>query len=331
MKKNRFSYGIYLMVLVLLSSLLIGCFNSGKADLDVQSQKNKSQSSQLQNDSSESLDKEGNSEADLLQGNDSNLKQDGVDSESHVDAEADSESRDEDPMIEFEVKQGMYLTEILTDLVKAGWGESVETVLEHLEQMDREKYLIWGQIQNTEERAFAAEGYIAPGQYVWAEDSSLEEVLDILLGSWDELLTEDILKQAKQQGYSMDEILIMASIVEWESSFDPNNVVKPNVAAVVRNRIESETPLQMDVTIFYLQESLQPYRDPGQYEVYYDTYIRDGLPAGPIGSPSMDSIRAVLDPADTDDLFFVYDEAGNYYFAEDYEQHLFNCELAGIY
>ncbi len=331
MKKNRFSYGFYVLILVLLSSMFIGCSDSIEADLEVQSQENKSQSSQLQNGSSESLDKEGNAEADLVQGNDSNLKQDEADSESHVDAEENSKIRDESQRVEFEVKQGMYLTEILTNLVKAGWGESVENVLEHLEQMNREKYLIWSQIQNTGERAFLAEGYIAPGQYVWTEDSSLEEVLDILLGSWDELLTEDILEQAKQQGYSMDEILIMASIVEWESSFDPSHVVKPNVAAVVRNRIESETPLQMDVTIFYLQESLQPYRDPGQYEGYYDTYIRDGLPAGPIGSPSMDSIRAVLDPADTEDLFFVYDEAGNYYFAEDYEQHLINCELAGIY
>ena len=103
------------------------------------------------------------------------------------------------------------------------------------------------------------------------------------------------------------------------------------MAAVVRNRVESETPLQMDVTIFYLQDSLEPYRDPMEYEEFYDTYIKDGLPAGPIGSPSMESIQAVLEPADTEDLFFVYDEEGNYYFAKDYDQHLINCELAGIY
>ena len=67
------------------------------------------------------------------------------------------------------------------------------------------------------------------------------------------------------------------------------------------------------------------------FEEAYDTYIRETLPAVPIGSPSMDSIAAVLRPADTQDLFFVYDEEGNYYFAEDYDQHLINCQLAGIY
>ena len=206
-----------------------------------------------------------------------------------------------------------------------------ETILEQIAQMDGDEFLYWNQIQNVEERAFLAEGYIAPGVYEWKENAELDEVLRLLLHSWDESISEELQQQAAEQGYSMDEILIMASIVEWESSFDPQNVVKPNVAAVVRNRIESATPLQMDVTIFYLQESLYPYRDPEQFQVYYDTYIRDGLPAGPIGSPSMDSIQAVLNPAETEDLFFVYDEEGNYYFAEDYEQHLNNCVLAGIY
>ena len=323
MKKNQFSYGIYVLVLVLLCSLLSGCFGNETADLKVQSQESTIQDTTSQDiTSQESMDQ-------VVQS--SQLQNNASESSCKESQETEEQLQEESGSVKFEVQPGMYLTEILTALVDAGWGESVEYILEQLEQMDRKPFAYWNQIPNAEERAFAAEGYIAPGLYEWKEDATLQEVLTKLLGSWDGLLTAEMQQQAESQGYSVDEILIMASIVEWESSFDPYNVVKPNVAAVVRNRIESETPLQMDVTIFYLQDSLEPYRSPQQYEVYYDTYIRDGLPAGPIGSPSMDSIRAVLAPADTADLFFVYDDVGNYYFAEDYDQHLINCELAGIY
>ena len=245
----------------------------------------------------------------------------------------DKQLQEEVLKVKFEVRPGAYLLEILQDLVDLGWGESSMELLQMLEakQQNMEKYELWSRIPNLEERAFAAEGYIAPGIYEWEETSSIDEVLDILLISWDRFITEEMIHQAMLQGYTMDEVLIMASIVEWESSFDPYNIVKKEVAAVVRNRIESETPLQMDVTIFYLQEALEPYKDPQLYEEAYDTYIRSTLPAGPIGSPSLDSIVAVLMPADTQDLFFVYDEEGNYYFAEDYDQHLINCDLAGIY
>lgn len=331
MKKNQFSYGIYLLVLVLLCSMLSGCFGSKDADSKIQAQESTSLSSQLQNEAFESFDEASQDTDNRQQEDDYKEETDEIDNESNVGFNADLDSAESVSKVIFEVEPGMYLTEILSDLVKAGWGESTEDVLKHLEQMDRGQFLYWSQIQNVEERAFAAEGYIAPGQYEWKEDASVEEVMNALLGSWDELLTEEIRQQAESQGYSVDEILIMASIVEWESSFAPDHGVKPNVAAVVRNRVESETPLQMDVTIFYLQESLYPYRDPQQYEMFYDTYIKSNLPAGPIGSPSMESIQAVLAPADTKDLFFVYDESGNYYFAEDYDQHLINCDLAGIY
>lgn len=313
MKKNRFSYGIYALILVLLCSLLNGCLARTENDSKADDLESTLQESQMWNDVGE---------------NDAESSQ-----ESKVQLQEEEASLEEEKasMVEFVVQPGSYLTEILTDLVNAGWGEDVENVLDHLEQMDRGQFKHWSQIENADERAFAAEGYIAPGRYEWSEGATLEEVLTILLSSWGELITEEIGRQAENQGYSVDEILIMASIVEWESSFAPDHSVKPNVAAVVRNRVESETPLQMDVTIFYLQDSLEPYRDPMEYEEFYDTYIKDGLPAGPIGSPSMESIQAVLEPADTEDLFFVYDEEGNYYFAKDYDQHLINCELAGIY
>ena len=312
MKKNQLGYGICLVVLVLLYGLLMACQSQEETGDNVVPQ-----SSTMQNTREES----------------SEASQSNV--EESVEEENNSEVQQQESvrMVSFEVRPGAYLQEILQDLVDLGWGASCTELLQMLEikQQNVAEDELWSLIPNPEERAFAAEGYIAPGSYEWEETASIDEVLDILLTSWDRSLTGEMIHHAYLQGYSVDEILIMASIVEWESSFDPYNIVKDEVAAVVRNRIESETPLQMDVTVFYLQEALEPYRDPQLYEEAYDTYIRSTLPAGPIGSPSLDSIVAVLTPADTQDLFFVYDEEGNYYFAEDYDQHLVNCQLAGIY
>ena len=312
MKKNQLGYGICLVVLVLLYGLLMACQSQEETGDNVVPQ-----SSTMQNTREES------SEASQ-----SNVEE-SVEEENNLEVQQQESVR----MVSFEVRPGAYLQEILQDLVDLGWGESCTELLQMLDikQQNVAEDELWSLIPNPEERAFAAEGYIAPGSYEWEETASTDEVLDILLTSWDRSLTGEMIHQAYLQGYSVDEILIMASIVEWESSFDPYNIVKDEVAAVVRNRIESETPLQMDVTVFYLQEALEPYRDPQLYEEAYDTYIRSTLPAGPIGSPSLDSIVAVLTPADTQDLFFVYDEEGNYYFAEDYDQHLVNCQLAGIY
>ncbi len=313
MKKTQFNYGIYLAVLILLYGLLVGC------QMKTQNEVTEDQSSKLPTDSANSIVEES-------QETGSESQTDNIQTDESVVAETTETS-----VVEFTVEPGACLIEILDDLAEAGWGETAATLLLKLEQEDAAAYQYWSQVENIEERAFQAEGYIAPGVYEWEQTASTEEVLKKLLSSWDEIFTDEMVDMAKKQGYTVDEVLIMASIVEWESSYDPYNIVKPKVAAVIRNRIESDTALQMDVTIFYLQESLEPYRDPQQYESFYDTYIRSTLPAGPIGSPSIDSIQAVLKPADTNDLFFVYDEDGNYYFAEDYEQHLINCDLAGIY
>ena len=313
MKKTQFCYSIYCVILLLLYSLLTGCQRAEITDLE-----SNSQSSLQQIDSENSLVE-------------SSQEKDGIPKTESVQRDESQVEKIAVPVLEFEVKPGAHLTEILDDLVTAGWGDSVDALLIKLDQMDRSQYQLWNQIENPKERAFAAEGYIAPGVYEWEETATVDEVLEKLMSSWDEVLTDKMLNQANQQGYTVDEVLIMASIVEWESSFDPHNIVKPNVAAVVRNRIESGSALQMDVTVLYLQEALEPYRNPEQYESFYDTYIRSTLPAGPIGSPSIASIQAVLNPADTADQFFVYDEEGNYYFAKDYDQHLMNCDLAGIY
>ena len=224
------------------------------------------------------------------------------------------------------VAEGSYFITILEDLSEAGIIESPEAGLRMMEELPLAEFPLLSGIQNLEDRAFLAEGYIAPGSYTLPLEDP-QKALKTLLHSYEAFWTEEMIQQAKDQGYTVDEIMIMASIVEFESSKDPTGEVKPQVAAVVRNRVEMPMALEMDVTVFYLEEALEPYRDPEDYSAVYDTYETADLPAGPIDSPSEASILAVLSPAETEDLFFIYDAEGNYYFAADYETHLYNCEM----
>ncbi len=246
---------------------------------------------------------------------------------SHYGLEQTQESSDvPQPTVTLTVENGSYTSRIMESLVSLRLFSDVNEILEMVQELPMEEFPVWGTITGKENRAFMTEGYIAPGTYTLPQNDK-EAVLKILLHSYDEFWTEERIQSAKDQGYTIDEIMIMASIVEFESSKDPTGTVKPNVAAVVRNRVEMPMGLEMDVTVFYLEEALLPYRNPADYEAVYDTYETADLPAGPICSPSLESILSVLSPAETNDLYFIYDAEGNYYFAEDYETHLINCEL----
>ncbi|MCF0136563.1 MAG: endolytic transglycosylase MltG [Lachnospiraceae bacterium] len=237
--------------------------------------------------------------------------------------------------IEIMVEPRSYLVDILGALVSAGVGDSVEELLEITETMDRSGFVTFGEAENdmtpeTEShRAFLAEGFIAPGVYRFETGSDPETVLHELLASWDGLWTGEMKDRARELGYSLPQILTMASIIEYESSKDPEGSmeVKKDVSSVIHNRLDLPMGLEMDVTIFYLEEALEPYRDPGLYREYYNTYATDQLPAGPINSPSPESVEAALYPNDTEHFYFVYDREGNYYFSDDYETHLYYVDL----
>lgn len=247
------------------------------------------------------------------------------------------ESKEAEESVEVEyliiqVTPGEYLKDIFSNLVSLGVAESVEELIEASEKIDRTSLDVFGLPEDEEARelescrGFLAEGFIAPGEYTFEKGASMEEVLKMLLSSWDDLFDEEMRESAEDQGFSLAEVLTMASIIEYESSKDTTDTVRPEVAAVVRNRLDWEMGLEMDVTVFYLQEALEPYRSADEYEPYYNTYERDSLPAGPINSPSVQSVMAALNPADSDALYFIYDSEGNYYFSEDYETHLYYVE-----
>jgi len=124
--------------------------------------------------------------------------------------------------------------------------------------------------------------------------------------------------------------LTIASIIQEESGFPEQD---PKVSSVLHNRLNSPSfpLLQFNVTFEYIDKYVTPFVDGGtKYRDLYNTYVRKGLPAGPISNPGMSAINAALYPADTDYYYFVTDKDMNYYYASTYSEHLRNCKKAGV-
>jgi UPF0755 protein len=120
------------------------------------------------------------------------------------------------------------------------------------------------------------------------------------------------------------EALILASIVERETA-KPEE--RAHIAAVYLNRLRQGMKLQADPTVAYLVSggagvlSHKLTRAELGRDDPFNTYRVAGLPPAPICSPGMDSVRAVLHPVSTDDLFFVADGTGGHVFSRTYEAH----------
>ena len=164
------------------------------------------------------------------------------------------------------------------------------------------------------------EGYLFPDTYEFYLKDEPEKVLNRLLRNFNARMSEDDLQAISESGYSMHEILTMASIVEGEAA---NDEERGKVASVMYNRLDNwENPLLgMDSTVYY-GAKLMGTTFSTLLDSPYNTYMYPGLPAGPICNPGLISIRTVLHPEDTDYYYFATGVDGiNHFFnnADDFE------------
>ncbi|MBD3792574.1 MAG: endolytic transglycosylase MltG [Campylobacterales bacterium] len=123
--------------------------------------------------------------------------------------------------------------------------------------------------------------------------------------------------------------LIIASIIQKEAA---NNEEMPIVASVIYNRLKKEMPLQMDGTLNYGQYShvkVTPERIQND-KSRFNTYLNTGLPPYPVCSVSIPAIKAAIQPAQTDYLYFMKNKNGVHDFTDSYNEHLRNIEKAKV-
>ena len=161
------------------------------------------------------------------------------------------------------------------------------------------------------------EGYLFPDTYQFVRGMSVEEMLGRMVQRTRSRLTPERLAKAKALGLDAHGLLTLASIIEREA-VDPDE--RRLISAVFWNRLHMDMPLQADPTVQYAvaKERRTLTRSDLATDNPYNTYVRRGLPPGPIASPGLPAIDAALDPAPVKYLYFV---------ARDDRRHTFSTTM----
>jgi UPF0755 protein len=175
-------------------------------------------------------------------------------------------------------------------------------------------------VQRVAPGASSLEGYLYPSTYLVRFGATAPELIDQMVAEFEAHWRPEWNARVDSLHMTRHQIVILASIIEEEVRYGPD---RPYVSSVYTNRLRRHMRLQADPTVIYalgtrrrLFEKDYLRRSP------YNTYLIDGLPPGPIGQPSEESIRAALYPADTEFLYFVAQGDGKHVFSRTLKEHL---------
>ena len=164
------------------------------------------------------------------------------------------------------------------------------------------------------------EGYLYPNTYYIYHDSDPKEIIDILLQEFWNQFDKNLQDRANQLGFSVHEVVTLASIIEGEAMLDSE---RETISSVYHNRLKINMKLQADPTIQYILSGPPKALSNRDLRIKsdYNTYQNYGLPPGPINNPGIESIKAALYPKNTNFLFFVAQGDGSHAFTTNEKDH----------
>jgi len=232
---------------------------------------------------------------------------------------------------EYNLSPSMNMLQILDKLVKGEVitykitipeGYTYVQIAELLEKKEiAEKEAFLKLVKDSEKNS---EGYLFPDSYEVPKKYGAEKMAKVMLSNFNQLAIENkFTDRAEELGFSLDEIIILASIIEKEAKFSDE---KNRVSTVFHNRLKIGMKLQSCATIQYILGEPKEILDENDLKINspYNTYLYKGLPPGPICNPGLDSITAALEPNGEDYLYFVLGENGRHIFSKTYQEHLMN-------
>jgi len=165
------------------------------------------------------------------------------------------------------------------------------------------------------------EGYLYPDTYYFTKGEDTEEVVKKFVFRFKEMIFLPYQELKEKNTFPLRDVVIMASIIEKEAQLSSE---KPIIAAVFYNRLKKGMRLRADPTIKYALGSfrIRLTRSELLTPSFYNTYLYNGLPPGPICNPGKDSIYAALYPANADYFYFVAKGDGSHKFSKTYKEHL---------
>ncbi len=176
------------------------------------------------------------------------------------------------------------------------------------------------------------EGFLFPNTYEVYKGASARNVIDKMLAQFDKVFTEEMNSRMKEKGFSLNEIVAIASIIEKEIQIDSERAL---CSSVIYNRLNSNATgrkLGMCSTVLYCLGNPEGktgvlFKDL-ETDSPYNTYKYAGLPPAPICSPGEACLEAALNPADTNYLYFVVNSEGNgtHHFTDNYGEHIYHSD-----
>ncbi len=168
------------------------------------------------------------------------------------------------------------------------------------------------------------EGYLFPDTYNFFPSTTADVIVSSLKKNFQKKIVP-LEEDMKSSGHSLEEVIIMASIIEKEAKGENDREL---VSGILWNRIEAGIPLQVDAPFLYLlgKESKDLTKKDLAIKSPYNTYINKGLPPKPINNPGLAAITAAIHPESSDYFYYLHDKDGNIHYAKTYAEHKKNIE-----
>ena len=165
------------------------------------------------------------------------------------------------------------------------------------------------------------EGFLYPDTYEFNTPHSALYAINKMLVNFDAKYTEDMRQQVADSGYTIREILTIASLIERETDGSD----RKTIASVIYNRLNNPNAgtmgyLQIDATLAYINGGKVPTEADKQIDSPYNTYMYKGLPPAPIANPGLESIKAALNPEKTGYFYYALGDDNKHHFFKTYDE-----------
>lgn len=165
------------------------------------------------------------------------------------------------------------------------------------------------------------EGFLYPDTYNFYTPHDPVYAINKMLVNFDAKYTEELRQQVADSGYTIQEILTIASMIERETDGSDRGTI----ASVIYNRLNNPNAgtvgyLQIDATLAYINGGKVPTAADKEIDSPYNTYKYKGLPPGPIANPGLEAIKAALEPEDTNYFYYTLGDDEKHHFFKTYEE-----------
>jgi UPF0755 protein len=211
-------------------------------------------------------------------------------------------------------REGLTIREMASVFENGGYGRASEFM-----EAARKAELV----REMDPDAKDLEGYLFPDTYTLPRRTTAEQLVERMVTRFEKVMTPELRDKAGERGFTVRQIVTLASLVEKETA-KPEE--RPVVAGVYTNRMRIGMGLQCDPTVIYALTLAGRYdgnirKGDLQIDSPYNTYRYAGLPPGPIAAPGEASLRAAVEPADVPYLYFVSRNDGSHVFSTTLDEH----------